>query len=170
MYTSFSGGSVSKESGYSVGRPGFDPWVGKIPWRRKWQPTPYSFLGNPMDRGAWQVWKKDRRWTETVEKLEPLDSWCWTRILPKARCSKCREPGFPCSHGSPLRQWGACVLPAPHSSVIPPQVTGRGGLSQNTPRDRWQMAPGETQKGSAGKPSTGGRPPAAKKEETLVAC
>ena len=19
---------------------GFDPWVGKIPWRRKWQPTP----------------------------------------------------------------------------------------------------------------------------------
>ena len=22
------------------GRPGFNPWVGKIPWRRKWQPTP----------------------------------------------------------------------------------------------------------------------------------
>ena len=22
------------------GRPGFDPWVGKIPWRREWQPTP----------------------------------------------------------------------------------------------------------------------------------
>ena len=21
-------------------RPGFDLWVGKIPWRRKWQPTP----------------------------------------------------------------------------------------------------------------------------------
>ena len=21
------------------GRPGFDPWIGKIPWRRKWQPT-----------------------------------------------------------------------------------------------------------------------------------
>ena len=20
-------------------RPGFDPWVGKIPWRREWQPT-----------------------------------------------------------------------------------------------------------------------------------
>ena len=24
-------------------RHGFDPWVGKIPWRRKWQPTP-AFL------------------------------------------------------------------------------------------------------------------------------
>ena len=24
-------------------RPTFDPWVGKIPWRRKWQPTPLVF-------------------------------------------------------------------------------------------------------------------------------
>ena len=24
----------------TCGRPGFNPWVGKIPWRRKWQPTP----------------------------------------------------------------------------------------------------------------------------------
>ena len=28
----------------------FDPWVGKIPWRRKWQ---YSCLENPIDGGAW---------------------------------------------------------------------------------------------------------------------
>ena len=34
-------------------RHGFDPWVGKIPWRRKWHPLQYSFLGNPKDRGAW---------------------------------------------------------------------------------------------------------------------
>jgi len=29
--------------------------VGKIPWRRKWQPTPVFLPGNPMDRGAWQT-------------------------------------------------------------------------------------------------------------------
>ena len=29
--------SLGKES---ARRPGFDSWVGKIPWRRKWQPTP----------------------------------------------------------------------------------------------------------------------------------
>ena len=23
----------------------FDPWVGKIPWRRAWQPTPVFLLG-----------------------------------------------------------------------------------------------------------------------------
>ena len=26
-------------------RPGFDPWVGKIPWRREWQPTPVFLSG-----------------------------------------------------------------------------------------------------------------------------
>ena len=29
------------------GRPGFDPWVGKIPWRRTWQPTPVFCLEYP---------------------------------------------------------------------------------------------------------------------------
>ena len=33
----------------------FDPWVGKIPWRRKWQPTAVFLLENPVDRGAWQA-------------------------------------------------------------------------------------------------------------------
>ena len=32
-----------------------DPWVSKIPWRRKWQPTPVFSPGNPMDREAWQA-------------------------------------------------------------------------------------------------------------------
>ena len=39
----FPGGSDSKES--ACGRPGFDPWVGKFPWRRKWQPTPVFLPG-----------------------------------------------------------------------------------------------------------------------------
>ena len=33
----------------------FDPWVGKIPWRRAWQPLQYPCLEDPMDRGAWRV-------------------------------------------------------------------------------------------------------------------
>ena len=36
-------------------RPGFDPWVVKMPWRRKWQPTPGSLPGKSVDRGAWQA-------------------------------------------------------------------------------------------------------------------
>ena len=26
----------------------FDPWVGKIPWRRKWQPTSVFLPGEPQ--------------------------------------------------------------------------------------------------------------------------
>ena len=44
------------------------PGVGKIPWRRKWQPLQYSCLGNPnpMDRGAWQA---------TVHRLTRSRTW-----------------------------------------------------------------------------------------------
>ena len=44
-----------KESTCQCRRHGFDPWVGKIPWRRKWQPLQYTCLENPMDRGASQA-------------------------------------------------------------------------------------------------------------------
>jgi len=44
-----------KESVCQCRRGRFDPWVGKNPWRRKWQPTPVFLLGNPMDRKAWQA-------------------------------------------------------------------------------------------------------------------
>ena len=51
----FPGGSENKVSVcLQCGRPGFDLWVGKIPRRRKWQPTPVlSCLENSMDRRAW---------------------------------------------------------------------------------------------------------------------
>ena len=42
-----------KESSCQCRRHGFNFWVGKIPWRRAWQPLPYSCLENPMDRGIW---------------------------------------------------------------------------------------------------------------------
>ena len=51
----FPGGSACKESACNVGDLGFHPWVWKIPWRREWLPTLYSYLENPMDRGAWRA-------------------------------------------------------------------------------------------------------------------
>ena len=41
----FPGGSDGKASACNFGRPGFDPWVRKILWRRKWQPTPVLLPG-----------------------------------------------------------------------------------------------------------------------------
>ena len=39
---------------------GFSPWVRKIPWRRKRQPTPVFLPGT----GAW--WTEDRIWLQPV--------------------------------------------------------------------------------------------------------
>ena len=33
-------------------RCGFDPWVGKIPWRRKWQPTAVFLPGESHGQGS----------------------------------------------------------------------------------------------------------------------
>ena len=36
-------------------RPEFDPWVGKIPWKNKWQPTPVFWPGKSHGQGAWWI-------------------------------------------------------------------------------------------------------------------
>ena len=38
-------GSAGKEFTLQCGRPGFEPWVGKIPWRRERLPTPVFWSG-----------------------------------------------------------------------------------------------------------------------------
>ena len=34
---------------------GFNPWVGKLPWRRKWQPTPAFLPEKSHGRTAWRA-------------------------------------------------------------------------------------------------------------------
>ena len=41
----FPGGSDGKESACNAGDLGSHAWVGKIPWRREWQPTPVFLPG-----------------------------------------------------------------------------------------------------------------------------
>ena len=47
LYSGFPGG-ISKDPACQCRRHkrrGFNPWVGKIPWRRAWQPTPVFLPG-----------------------------------------------------------------------------------------------------------------------------
>ena len=41
----FPGGSDSKDSTPKCRRPGFDPWLGKLFWRREWQSIPVFLPG-----------------------------------------------------------------------------------------------------------------------------
>ena len=71
---------------------GFNHWVGKISWRRAWQPTPLFLLGDPMDRRAcWATVHGVQRvrhnwsdWTHTLNLRHPsmfFELWCWWRLL-----------------------------------------------------------------------------------------
>ena len=44
-----------KESDCNTGDVALILGSGRSPWRRKWQPMRCSFLGNPVDRGAWRA-------------------------------------------------------------------------------------------------------------------
>ena len=65
---SFPGGASGKEftcQCRGLKRCGFDPWVRKIPWRRKWQPTPVFLPGkfhaqrSPVGHSAWDGEESD---------------------------------------------------------------------------------------------------------------
>ena len=64
----FPGGSDSKESSFYAGDPSLipglgRPWVGKIPWRREWLPTPVFLSGDFKDREVW--WVTDHETTKS---------------------------------------------------------------------------------------------------------
>ena len=53
QHQGFPSGAVIKNLPAKAGdvrRHEFNPWVAKIPWRKKWNPLQYSCLENPTDR------------------------------------------------------------------------------------------------------------------------
>ena len=53
----------------------------KIPWRRKWQPTPVFFIGKSHERGAWwaivQRITKSWTWLTTWTHTDTVSSFIW---------------------------------------------------------------------------------------------
>ena len=86
-WCSFPGGADIKASGCNVGDlgsiPGFDPWVRKIPWRRKRQPTPVFLPGESHGR-------------RSLVGYSPQVAKSWTR-LSRTRLSNFNR----CIHISP---------------------------------------------------------------------
>ena len=61
---------VAQSVRLQCGRPGFDPWVRKIPCRRKWRPTPVFLPGESHGRRSlvgYSPW--GRKESDTTERL-----------------------------------------------------------------------------------------------------
>ena len=75
---------ISKESACHCRRCRFDPWVRKIPWRRKWQPTPVFPPGK--SHGQWSLqsmagyssWGRKR----VRRNLEIKQQFLWAFLVP----------------------------------------------------------------------------------------
>ena len=100
------------ESACNAGNLGFDPWVGKILWRRKWQPTPVCLPGEPHGRRSlvgYSPW--DCKESDMTERLS-------TGIYKKRRLKKmkCRDSWY-----------GAHITQGIHTRVT--QLPGLGAVS-----------------------------------------
>ena len=64
------GDSEGKASACNAGDPRFDPWVGTIPWRRKWQPTPVLLPGKSHgQRSLVRLQSIGRKKSDSAERL-----------------------------------------------------------------------------------------------------
>ena len=67
-------------------RPAFSPWVGKIPWRREWLPTPVILLGEVHGPGGQQSVRMkqldnipdsmDISLSRLQETVKDREAWC----------------------------------------------------------------------------------------------
>ena len=64
----FPGSASGKESTCQCRRCGFSPWVGKIPWRRAWKPTPV-FLPRESPRRLAGCGPWSRKESDVTERL-----------------------------------------------------------------------------------------------------
>ena len=115
-----------KESSCQCTRHRFDPWVGKIPWRRKWQPTLVFLLGqSSTDRGAWQAAVHEVAESDMTERLTNNNRLKKTTTTKPGWCSgHCGvQPRWPCRMAPHCLSCGVLVAnPSPWREGAPPPM------------------------------------------------
>ena len=101
--------SGGKESAHNVGdlglTPGFgfNPWVGKIPWRKEWQPTPVSLPGESHEQRSLMGYSP---WGH-----KESDMTQWLTLFPRERGPVLKGTSLLCS----LFAWQRIVTLSPPS-------------------------------------------------------
>ena len=71
-------------------RPGFDPWVGKVPWRRKCQSTPGLLPGKSHGQRSLEAYSPwGRKESDTTERLHFLSFFLSRLVIAFLLRSKC---------------------------------------------------------------------------------
>ena len=80
---------LSGESACQCRRQRFDPWIGKIPWKRKWQPTPVFLPGEVVGQRSlvdYRPWgHKESDMTEWLSRHARLAEFPWETFYKYAR-------------------------------------------------------------------------------------
>ena len=122
----FPGGARGKEPACQCRRHkrcGFDPWIGKIPWRRAWQPTPVFLPGESHGQRSLEGYSP---WGHRVRH-----DWATKRALTSEHtenhlCSVWSSG----TKGSAVTQVWVQILPA----LLPGSVTSVDSLSLSGPQ------------------------------------
>ena len=107
-------------------RPGLDPWIGKIPWRREWLPTPVFWPGEfhgQRSRAGYSPWGRKHDWVTFTFTF-------FSTVFPPPLCSML----------TPARPWFHPGLPAPGYSSTDAHLDLRIVLySVNSLRDWFKL-------------------------------
>ena len=149
--------SGREESTYQCRRPGFDPWVGRIPWRRKWQPPPVFLPGKSL--AGCSPWGRRRVRRALAIKQEPAGKYETGKkacqrysvfVFKKGRGSS-GFPALPRARGicavlyKSLRSLG--IIPILHPGKLTPRDAGshrwyfKGAPGDQLSSDTWKHNP-----------------------------
>ena len=103
---------------------GFDPWVGKIPWRRKWQPTPVFLPGESHgQRGPEGYSPRGHKDSEMNERLSVHKHNILTVESSASRCHL-----VPCPPSPPGAAPGICGWDVGSGSWLGTETGVRDGV------------------------------------------
>ena len=115
------GGAAGKEPACQCRRHerlGFDPWVGKMPWRRKWQPTPVFSPGEAQGQKSLEGYsprgRRESDMTECTRACTRKDNQMIRRLGTEKALGTLMTSLVLSPQDSPLRILSSGLSPAGH--------------------------------------------------------
>ena len=112
--TCLPGSSVVKNLPANVGDVGFDPWVGKVVWRRRWKPTPAFLPGESHGQRSLVGYIVHGDANSRTRLSYWAHTHAHTTIYNECGHPLCQEFSSFSLHSSPLEGW-LKYNPGPHS-------------------------------------------------------